>query len=81
MSTIVPMAMAIPDRATMLASTLNNFIAMNTISTATGKSPEISREALRLKTITIITKMVMRISILRASSSVCKVSCIKMDRS
>ena len=38
MSTIVPMAMAMPDRATMLASTPKVFIAMKHISTASGSS-------------------------------------------
>ena len=75
-STIVPIAMAIPDKATMFASTLNSFIEIKTINTATGNSPEISTEALKLNTIIIITKMVIKISNVSASSSVPKVSWI-----
>ena len=73
-STIVPMAIAIPDKATILASTLNSFIEIKTIKTAMGSKPEISREALRLKTITIMTNMVIRISKVKASSKVFNVS-------
>ncbi|CAI8160282.1 MAG: Uncharacterised protein [Formosa sp. Hel3_A1_48] len=75
-STIVPIAIAIPDNATILASTPKSFIAINTIKTATGKSPEISMEARRLNTIMIITRMVIKISKVNASLSVPKVSCI-----
>ena len=73
-STIVPMAMAIPERATMLASTLNAFIAIKTIRTATGNKPEMRIEALKLRTITTITKIVIRISRVKASFNVPKVS-------
>ena len=73
-STIVPMAMAIPDSATMFASTLKSFIAIKTINTATGNNPEINIEARKLKTMIMITKMVIRISKLRASLSVPRVS-------
>ena len=54
-STITPMAIAIPDNATILASTPVSFIIMNVISTATGSNPEIITEALRLNINTIIT--------------------------
>ena len=73
-STIVPIAMAIPESATILASTLNSFIEIKTIKTARGNKPPISNEALKLKTITIITKIVISISKVKASSSVFSVS-------
>ena len=73
-STMVPIAMAIPERATILASTLKNFIEIKTIKTATGNKPEMRMEARRLKTITIITSTVIRISNVRASLSVPRVS-------
>ncbi len=65
-STIVPMAIAIPDRATMLASTPNVFIAMKHINTASGSRPLISTELRRCRTITITTTMVTNISSVRA---------------
>ncbi len=80
-STIVPIAMAIPESATMLASTLKNFMAINTIRTATGSNPEINADARRLNTIMIMTKIVINISSVRASLSVPKVSCISSVRS
>ena len=73
-STMVPIAMAIPESATMLASTLKSFIVMNTIRMATGNNPEIRMEARRLNTITIITSMVIRISSVSASFNVNNVS-------
>ena len=73
-STMVPMAMAIPESATILASTPNSFMEMNTINTATGNRPEIRIEALRLNTMTTITKMVIRISRVSASFKVPNVS-------
>ncbi len=45
---MVPIAMAIPDKATILAGTLKSFMEMKTISTATGNNPEINTEARRL---------------------------------
>ena len=80
-STTVPIAMAMPERATMLASTPKNFMAIKTMSTATGKRPEISTEARRLNTMMTMTKMVIRISKVKASLSVPKVSCISSVRS
>ena len=71
---MVPIAMAIPERATILASTPKSFMAINTINTATGNKPEISTDALKLNTITIITKMVINISKVNASFRVPKVS-------
>jgi len=80
-STIVPMAMAIPESATILASTPNNFILINTSSTATGNKLEIKSEALMLNTMTTTTKMVIRISRVRASCSVARVSLMSSLRS
>ncbi len=60
-STMVPMAMAIPERATILASTPKYRMAINTISTDMGNRPDIKNEALRLMTMTIMTRMVMMI--------------------
>ena len=71
---MVPIAMAIPDKATILASTPKNFIATNTIKTATGNKPEINIEARKLNTITMITKIVIKISKVKASLSVPNVS-------
>ena len=71
---MVPIAIAIPERATMFASTPKSFMAMNTINTATGNNPEISTETRKLKTIIIMTKMVIKISNNKASFSVPKVS-------
>ena len=76
-STIVPMAIAIPDNATILASIPNAFMAINTINTASGNNPEIKIEALRLNTIMMITSMVIKISRASASFKVPKVSLIK----
>ncbi len=80
-STMVPIAMAIPERATILASTPKSFMEINTISTATGSNPEISTEARRLNTITIITRTVISISSVRASLRVPSVSWISSVRS
>ena len=80
-STIVPIAIAIPESATILASMLNSFMATKTIKTATGNNPEIKMEALKLKTIIIITKMVINISNVNASLRVSKVSTISSVRS
>ena len=49
-STITPMAIAIPLRATMLASTPVSFMMMNVLSTAKGNMTDITIEALRLTT-------------------------------
>ena len=56
-------------------------MATKTIKTATGSNPEIKMEALKLKTIIIITKMVINISNVSASLSVSKVSTISSERS
>ncbi len=73
-STIVPIAIAIPDNATIFASTLKNFIAINTIKTATGNNPEIKIDARKLKTIMRITRIVIKISNVKASFNVPNVS-------
>ncbi len=73
-STMVPMAMAIPDRDTMLASTPANFIAIKVINTATGSIPEIRMDVRKFSTITTITMMVINTSSESASSSVPSVS-------
>ncbi len=66
MSTIVPIAMAIPERATMLASTPKNFIAMKHIRTAIGSNPLIKMLLRRCITMRITTMIVIRISSLKA---------------
>ena len=81
MSTMVPMAIAIPERATTLASTWEIFMAMKQISTARGRRPEIRNELRRWRTITSTTIMVMRISSASASLSVPRVSRMSPDRS
>ena len=73
-STMVPIAIAIPERATIFASTPKSFMAIKTIKTATGNKPEIKMEARRLNTIMMITKMVINISNVNASLSVPNVS-------
>ena len=61
-STIVPIAIAMPDNATMFASTPNVFMAMKHIKTASGSSALIRNELRRWTTITRITMIVTRIS-------------------
>ncbi len=73
-STMVPMAMAIPERATMLASTPNSFMAIKQTRTASGSMELINMELLRFTTRTITTMMVTSISSVRAVSSVPSVS-------
>ena len=80
-STMVPMAMAMPERATILASTPKTFMAAKQASTASGNSPETSAAPRRFSTSTSTTITVTKTSSLRARSSVPKVSSIKPDRS
>ena len=80
-STMVPMAMAMPESATMLASTPPVFMATKVMSTATGSRPATSRLPPRLRSITTITSTVMRISSRRASPRVSRVSWIRPVRS
>ena len=81
MSTIVPMAMAMPDRATMLASTPKSFIATKHISTANGSIAPISTLERRWIIMTMTTTSVTSISWTRASLSVPSVSRISPVRS
>ena len=75
-STSVPMAMAIPDRETIFASTLNTFIAIKVIITARGRRPEIKSELLKCITIRRTTIMVTKISSVKADFKVPRVSYI-----
>ncbi|OPZ16142.1 MAG: hypothetical protein BWZ10_01533 [candidate division BRC1 bacterium ADurb.BinA364] len=81
MSTTVPMAMAMPERATTLASTPNSFIMMNALSTVSGSRLEISSELRKCIAMTSTTMMVIRISSRRANLSVPSVSWINPVRS
>ncbi len=74
MSTIVPIAMAMPESATMFASTPVWRMPMKHMSTARGRSPEIRTELRRWRTITTTTMIVTRICWIRASLSVPSVS-------
>ena len=74
MSTIVPMAMAMPDSETMLASTPNSFIAMNEISTASGITALISSDSPSCDAMIMTTIVVMRICSYSALLSVPSVS-------
>ena len=80
-STMVPMAMAMPESATMLADTPKSFIAIKHMSTATGSNALMRIELLRCMTIISTTIMVMNISSVSASLSVPKVSYIRLVRS
>ena len=80
-STIVPIAMAIPDKATIFASTLNNFIPIKTNSTVSGSMAEMSKEDRKCINIIRITIMVIRISSRKASFNVSSVSWISPVRS
>ena len=73
-STIVPIAIAIPDSATILASILKIRIAIKHISTAIGNSPLIKIELRRCITNAITTITVTSISSISAVSSVPSVS-------
>ncbi len=73
-STIVPIAIAMPDNATMFASTPNVFMAIKHINTASGSNALMRNELLKCSTITRITIMVTRISSERAVLSVPSVS-------
>ena len=81
MSTITPMAMAIPDNATILASTPKKCIKIKVISTPNGNNPATITEARRFNTNTIITMILIRISCERADSRVPMVSFINPVRS
>ena len=76
-STIVPIAIAIPDKATIFASTPKYRIAIKHIKTATGSDPATNNDDLKLSSIKITTIMVISICNPIASSKVPKVSLIK----
>ena len=76
-STITPIAIAIPDKATMFASTPLNLIRMNVIRTPIGSSPATISDALRFITRIIMTMMLIRISCDNADPRVPMVSFIK----
>ncbi len=78
---MVPIAMAIPDKATIFASTPKYFMAMKVMSTAMGSMAEIRKEVRRFITIITITMIVMSICSVRASSSVPNVSEMSVERS
>ena len=80
-STMVPMAMAMPERATIFASTAKILMAMKHISTARGSSPEMSAALRKWATITRMTATVTRISSSRALSRVPRVSWMSPVRS
>jgi hypothetical protein len=73
-STIVPIAIAIPDSATMLASMPKVFIAMKHIRIARGRSAPIRIELFRCRTRTITTMTVTRTSSVSAVLSVSNTS-------
>ena len=70
--------MAIPDKATILASTPNLRILIKVISTPIGSKLEIKTDARRLKTSINTTKILINISNVKASCKVPKVSLIKL---
>ncbi len=80
-STITPMAIAIPERATILASTPNWRIVIKVISTPIGNKLDIKKEALKLNTKTMTTNILISNSNEMASSRVPRVSFIKPVRS
>ncbi len=81
MSTIVPIAIAMPDSATTFASTRKSFMKMKVNSTAIGKSAEISTEERRCINMKSTTMIVTRISSPIAFLSVPSVSSISPARS
>ena len=68
------MAIAIPDKATIFASTLKNFIKIKVINTPNGSKLEINMDALKFNINTITTKMLIKISCDNDDSKVPKVS-------
>ncbi len=75
------MAMAIPDRATMFASTPHSFITMNVQSTASGSMVAMTTEARRLSTRISTTMIQMSTSWVSELSSVPIVSLMSWVRS
>ena len=80
-STITPMAMAMPDKATILASTPNCRMVIKVINTPMGNKLEIRKEARRFNTRTITTRILISSSNVMASSRVPRVSLIRPVRS
>ena len=81
MSTIVPIAIAIPPSAMMFASTPVSFIATSASSTPRGSTALITSELRMLRSITRTTSTVIRISWKSAVDSVSMVSCTSCERS
>jgi hypothetical protein len=75
------MAIAIPESATMLASTPVNRMTTKVARMARGRRKAISREASKLSTMTRTTRRVIMTSWESASSSVPSVSWIRVPRS
>ena len=75
------MAIAIPDKATMLASTPTFRMIIKVDNTANGSMLAIMKEARRLKIRTIITMIQIKTSSVRADSNVPIVSLINPVRS
>ncbi len=69
-STMIPMAIAIPDSATILACIPAYRMMIKVAKTPTGKILEITTEALRFKTKTITTMMAISVSCVSEVSSV-----------
>ena len=80
-STITPMAMAIPDSATMLASTPVSFMMMKEASTASGSMVAMTTEARRLSTRMSTTMIQMSTSSVSELSNVPMVSLMSWVRS
>ena len=80
-STITPMAMAIPERATILASTPTIFMTMKVLMTANGSIPAMTTEARRLRTSISTTMIQISTSWVNASSRVPMVSRMSWVRS
>jgi hypothetical protein len=81
MSTIVPIAIAMPARAITFASTPVAFMVANAARTASGSTAEISNEVLKLRSITSTMITVTRICWKSAVESVSRVSCMSVVRS
>ena len=80
-STKVPIAIAMPDKATIFASTLNIRISINTINIEIGNTAAIIKEALRLNNMISTMIMVINTSRFRASHKVSRVSLMSCVRS
>ncbi|MEZ4930188.1 MAG: hypothetical protein R2777_09320 [Chitinophagales bacterium] len=81
LSTIVPTAIAIPERAIYCINAIKYFMAIKHIKTATGNEAATNKEDLKLNSIKITTIIVISISNPNASCKVPNVSLIKSVRS